>query len=479
MKKAKKNILKTNFYLFLLLSVGLSLTYLFVEKKQIKEIADNEKQNTLLPGKLETGELKEIVGDHLEMSKVGDAFFFKGQNIPIDQEKLNKYFYYLTKLKMKEEINLNEITIPLKNFVPDENPIIEFQFEKKKLIFKIGNKINYSQDFYIQVNDIDLKDQKNIKTRLFVVKDDAPIEGVYKEQDNEQSDFKYLRTKGLFLLPNPFFYDLHLLPVRLQGKTSTITSVVLKSYRSPKYVLDLKNKKTTPPPIGKISYINKIFNDFSKELEHARGEDLIETFEVRNLKDKLAEMKIIDDAGSTTLTLWGKYKNMTGPFVWRENEQFLIKLKKDATLVFTVPIQTFWDKTLNQNPRRLTLKENDLSKDLADFLIENSKEKPKRTLLRYKIPNLEISSSREIQSVALENLINLVTKEADYMSEMDSDDKKYNFKSMAEILVDGKKYYLKSHDSEWLAFSLEDKTIWHYSKGTHPGFTINLEEYLK
>ena len=479
MKDGKKNIIKTNLILFLGLCVSFVATYLFIEKKQLRENAQREKENTLLPQKEKIGELQKIQGDHLEILKKGETFYFKDNNIPVDQQKLDKYFYYLTKLKIKEEIRLEEITLPLTLFVPEKPPSLEFQFEKKRLLFLIGNKINYSQDFYLQVNEIDLANDKDIKRRLFIVKDDAPLEGMYSEEGNEKSDNKYLRTKGLFLLPSNYFYDLHILPSRLQNKLATLKTIELKSYRSPKFLIDFKNQKTAPPPIGKSSYITSVFVDYSKELKNARGEDLIESFDKEKLKDKLAEMIIVDSDGETILTLWNKYENFSGPFVNRDKDHFLIKMKKDATLVFTLPLQSFWDKSLGHNPMRITLKKNEQSKEIVDFLIENNKDHIKRTLLRYKDQNLEITSPHEIKSVALENLLDLVSKDADYISVVDLDDNKNDFKKLAEVLVDGKKYYLKSQELEWEAISLEDKVKWHYSKGTHPNLTLNLEEYLK
>lgn len=474
----KKSLLSLNIVLTGIFVVLLTATYYLIEIKGQEKIKIDASKNSLMPSLQEIGELKRITGEHLDIIKTKNQFRFKSFQVPIELKKLDKFFYYLTHLKIKEELIISNLTLPLEQFVPNTMPSLSFEFDQANLEFKIGNKIKYSQDFYLMVKQNNFKEKSTSFVKLFIISDSAPREGAYLEENQEKSSDKYLRTKGLFLMPNNFFFDLHLISEEIGAKPLDIEKTVLKNYRSNGYTVDLKNKKTIPSALSSISYSQEVFDLYYKELLKVSGEDILMEFSPQFLKDKISDLQVYTPNKIFNFSLWRSYKKIMGPFVSIQGNNYLLKLKNDATAVFTIPLQAFWDKKLSQKVTRLSLLKS-INKSQIDFLIENKNLENISTLLKYKDPMIEINSPRILKTKALDNLIYLITKDADYLSALDREELKKDWSKKDQLVLDGKTFFLQGHEDEWQAISLDQKLKWHYHKGPHPNLTLNLEEYLK
>ena len=73
-------------------------------------------------------------------------------NIELSDQKTGEFFTILAGLKTKRSIPETDVAKVGRNFyIPDDSMKMSFQFEKGELEVTLGKKLEYDQDFYLEI----------------------------------------------------------------------------------------------------------------------------------------------------------------------------------------------------------------------------------------------------------------------------------------------------------------------------------------
>lgn len=385
--------MKKNLILLGVLIGLLTLTYFVYEvgehEEKIKEV---QKEQLFQPEEL--GEIKSLKNNVVTLIKEGQHFYTQEPKLLVDQRKVEHVFEILTGVRSIRTLRENELSPEqMTKMFPKTKYKLIFEFERGRLEFLFGNKLQFDQTFYLQLTWSPADGPKEIKT---VIARDVSLEkGMYSKENHHLSDRKYNRLLTIIFLDAEFFYESRLFPELSEGFFRQV-SVTSRSNRP--FTLNFDSQKTTPAPFSEeLAYQNEKIKNFQRELsklEAARvapsslnvssqnsSAQLVVTVKHEDSKERQIDLKVYRSSEDKDI-FWVKRGDEEQTFVFEERPG-----------VFYSHVQDFWDKTPKLNLQ-------------SDFVISFGEQGPRFPILASNLP-----SSGEESPIA--SLVEYFSKEAD------------------------------------------------------------------
>lgn len=338
--------MKKNIILFITLVLLIAFVYQF-EEKRTTDKKNQEEEKALLFDPQKLGEISSIEFINTKLVGYNGKFYTTKRHHSVDTNKLQYIFNILSGIRIKRMLDKEEILkVGIDNFFPDEKLKLKFIFQYDEVEFFLGKKLEYNRSFYMKVKNKD-------RTSYIIAHDIVPILGTHLKEDYHRSTDNYLRIKSILYLDESFFYNTYLFPKKRQMKKEKAPNlffwkkIAINNIRHKNMQIDFKNKSTHPAIISGPSYNLKAFNQYHNELLNLDAEELIFDYDKLQLQNKLAQIKLMGPSNhQIKLELYRKYKNKSGFFVKRKNDEPLYRFKQSVTKVFYKKLQDFWNKSI-------------------------------------------------------------------------------------------------------------------------------------
>ncbi len=442
--------MKKNLILLSILTALLTFTYWFEEIGGTKRLTKEKQEKALFQNK-NLGSLTEINFPKFGLILKNGKYFTKGQNYPGDKRKIDKIISVFSAMEVVSVIEKEKIRTPRKHFFPQEDLMFSFKFERGELIYRLGAKLEYSQDFYIEVI---YGDQKN----LLVVRDGSPQYGVYQEKSLERSSQKYDRLKFILALREKDLFDTH----PFKNFQLKLDKVLVENFRNKKFLINFSKRETEPHTFSGLSYKTGLFEEMATKLNGLYAINI--HFGVKDSDLSLLQSTIYLPQ---KVQLFKKLKDREGYFLKVESDNDIYELsQKDSTLFFS-NVQDFWNKEI--------LKEKDYH--VATTFIFRG---------RPNIP-VKIKESRpfEVQSYdapfnlnqdAFKKIFSLLLNSAERVSEVDPDLK--GKKSIFDIKVNDLLFKILKVGNELLFVNEKENLVYIYDVGPGKPIDFAFEDYF-
>lgn len=326
-----------------LLAIAVILTtsiYFFEERAEVKQRATQE-QKTMLFDPDELGELKTFSGKNFAIKVEGKSYFSVSPKRLVDQRNVDAFFNELSGLRVSRILSDEELAkVPMSsmfNQESDKNKLF-FSFAHKNLTFKLGQKLEFDQSFYMEVND-------GKERKIVIAFDNRPIDEVYLQNEAHRSDMRYRKFKGLIELEQSFFYDMRLVKREQYPFLQQLSSIEIKSFRNKSYTLLISDNKTNPSPPQGVAIDTDSFNqNFQDIMSLNAGQVLLD----QKLEGEL-KSEIILRGESKELSLKLFWQPMTKQYVATINdERDIYVMQADHVSSFFRPVQDFWQMSLDR-----------------------------------------------------------------------------------------------------------------------------------
>lgn len=154
------------------------------------------------------GRMLEIKTPYLRLTGKGEEYV-TASGRRADPAKVQEFLDILAGIRVVREIPTGRVDSKNRSeFFPNGMEKFAFRFASAGVEFLIGNKIDFSRSFYVEVASVFADGAK--KVRQFVAEDVSPEPGIYRASIVHRSPAKYDRLKGLlylkeeaFALPDP------------------------------------------------------------------------------------------------------------------------------------------------------------------------------------------------------------------------------------------------------------------------------------
>ncbi len=328
--------MKRNLILTTLLSLLLVIAYFAYEKPTHPQTSLGEAKALMNFSNL--GELKSFKNNLVSII-VKDQQYFIGnpsnQHLA-DKKNVDLFLNYLGNLHHKTIIDSGERS----DFIPNDNNQIIFQFENEKLVFTLGEKLQFSPEYYLEL-------KRNNKSLIVLVEDKNIPDGVYQKEDSHNHDLNYRQILSLMNLDQQFFEDKK---VFRKLPHLNVSRIELTNFRGHSYVVDFKNKTTKPPKPSYLKMDDHNIIRFMESLEKLRAKKIITNKSLPDLKQKLSEMVVIShDNRKITLSLFNKYKDRAGYFLVNDHDPFIFEMQRaDCEFLFK-KVDHYWNLRFTTN----------------------------------------------------------------------------------------------------------------------------------
>ena len=333
--------MKKNIFLFLGLVLLLGITYIVHERGgELNEKAHLEKHQLFNPEKL--GEILVFSNGVATLERTETGFVTTNQKIKVDQRKFDSAMEILAPIQAKRFLVNEELEDLQFNLAfPHLNYKFSFKFERGEVEYLIGEKLQFSQDFYMRVKWRYDGEEEVVKT--VIATDVSPTEGVYSQETFHLSDRKYVRLLSLVFLDEEFFADTRLIP---NLDSNSLLSLTLENMHNRAFEIDFQKNEVTPKPFDPlISNLNEI-QSLKTLLVNLSGDRLISEFEKAELGDIIATMKInLQDQKPVELKLYQNYKSHGEMVATSSLVTGLFPIKPAEANVFLRGHQFYWDRT--------------------------------------------------------------------------------------------------------------------------------------
>lgn len=340
--------MKKNLFLFSILIALTTFVYFFEELGGIKHSNENKKKRQIFNhhslGKLETFKTPSVT-----LSNKGKYFVTSKKNFRVDPLKVQKIFGILGGIEIERDLLTEGVSgkeLPeRKNFFPDETLKFKFKFEKGELEYLLGNKIEVSRSFYVEISKKDANGK--LEKKWVVAKDSSLDEGVYSKKDFYISPRRYNRIKSIIYLDEEFYYDRNV----FNDSKVQFSKIQVENKRNKKFELDIKNNKTSPQVYNGLNMNETFIKEFVKNMGNLKGDSLVLSFNPDQLTEKVSTVSFESkDKNINTLSLFIKYKGKIGYYLNKKGESWLYKLNKKSSTPFFSNVQDFWDMRI-LNPK--------------------------------------------------------------------------------------------------------------------------------
>jgi len=333
--------MKKNLLLFLGLIILLGTTYIVHERgDELNQKAHLEKHQLFNPEKL--GEILSFSNGVATLERTETGFVTTNQKIKVDQRKFDSAMEILAPIQAKRFLINEELEDLQFNLAfPHLNYKFSFKFERGEVEYLIGEKLQFSQDFYMRVKWRYDGEEEVVKT--VIATDVSPSEGVYSQETYHLSDRKYVRLLSLVFLDEEFFADTRLLP---NLNPESLLSLSLENMHNRQFEIDFQNNEVKPKPFDNLnSNLNEI-QILKTLLTNISGDRLISHYEKKHLGDLIATMKIrLQDQKPVELKLYQNYKSHGEMVATSSLVTGLLPIMPAEANIFLRGHQFFWDRT--------------------------------------------------------------------------------------------------------------------------------------
>lgn len=324
----KKNLI----LFFIALSLGI-FTYFFQELEDRHKFNEAEKRGTLLDP-VALGELKGFSLPNIKITKQGEQYLLLSGEI-VDERKVDWFMTILAGIKMKRVLPKE----PLKqtereNFFPDENERVEFHFEKGKVTFVLGKKLDFDQSFYMEVIN-------GSEVSHVVAFDSAPLDTIYDKAEGHRSDHRYRRFQSIFYLDEDFFRDYRIFRHWMNKKWSLL-EVELDSRRNRKFSLNFTEAQTTPKIPFFLKAETKEMQAFEEAIVKLEGKSYAQKVDIDFEEVPLATMVVNSSQGEARLTLLRSNRDKKAYFLKSSLDKNIYRIDDKHARLFFKPAQDFW-----------------------------------------------------------------------------------------------------------------------------------------
>lgn len=344
--------MKNNFLLLLLLTTLLTVTYIIHEQGDVKREQAFLKEHQLFnPENL--GEMQSFANAVMKITKTETGDFASHEhNLLIDPKKLDQALQILAPIQARRFIEGDELVqLNLDLAFPHHNYQFEFIFENAKVTYLIGEKIQFSQDFYMKIS----WEEQGAKplTRYVIATDVSALEGVHSEETYHRSDAKYLRLLSLLFLKEDFFADTRLIHLSEDQK---ILSLSVNNSQNRPFIVDFVQNTTNPPPLSGLLYQEESMKGALQLLEEIQAETIMLDYEESKLGTLLSTLKIQTSLPGEPieLRLYDSYAGVEGHHALSTNRKGLFPMSSRWSQLFLAPVQSFWDRVALQMPIQIT-----------------------------------------------------------------------------------------------------------------------------
>ncbi|OUR98489.1 hypothetical protein A9Q84_03505 [Halobacteriovorax marinus] len=314
-----------NLFLFLFLVALLCTVYITQEKKGIEKASSEDEYSRLLDTS-KYGDLLEIQTPYNHIKKEGNFFRNFSDGHPVDLKKVNDFLNrisYVRAVKYLEKEDINNFD----DFFPDKFLKMTFRFENGTLEYRLGKKLDYSQEFYIQF----VGQGRDV---VAISKDSLPFEGVIAKEGAHKSDHKYRRIKALFFLPPNFFMKMNLFPSDITNEVISFSNI-----RNRDFTVDFQNYKTTPNPYRILSISQSKIRFLKKNLEEFKAQRFIKDYKPSKLGKVVGSLK----TSSGVFKLYESYDQDKFYYMTAPSISGLYQLKPNEQRKFLFNVQTLWN----------------------------------------------------------------------------------------------------------------------------------------
>jgi len=447
---------KKNIFLFLLLTGLLTFTYYYEEIGSAKKRESQRVSKTLFQDQ-NLGELTQINFPFTKIVKKDDGFYTIGKNLPVDPEKLESVLDIFAGVQSVTILDLDQTKVKRSHFFPNESYKFSFEFKNGKISYRLGKKLDYSQDFYMEVSS-------NGQNKIVVARDTGPNMGIYDPKKMKRDAGKFERLKNVILLSEDAYYNLKPLK-RFKGK---VKEILVENKRNKRFSLNLKNMNSNPPVIGRLKYNEKAFTTYLNRLKSFECERIYLKWQQSELKDQLSMIWIGPETGEPLyLKLYSKWGDKKGYFLTVTGEKGLFRLKPGKVKDFYANVQDFWLKKALpiKKGEELSLLFNDGNK--ISFKITQGNPFAVKAL----------KGEKKLGQKSFFKLISLLVGQAKRVSK--KEDTPYTFeKDLLRISLDDYNLKVFQEKDELLILSEKDQTVFHYKMGQDLPIGVKTSDYL-
>lgn len=333
--------MKKNLLLFLGLVLLLGVTYLVHEKgEEINKEAYLEKHQLFNPEKL--GAILKFSNAVASLEKTETGFITTNQKIKVDQRKFDSAMEILAPIQAKRFLVNEELEDLQFNLAfPHLNYKFSFKFERGEVEYLIGEKLQFSQDFYMRVKWRYEGEDEVVKT--VIATDVSPSEGVYSQDTYHLSDRKYVRLLSLVFLDEEFFADTRLIP---NLDPNSLMSFSLENMHNRPFEIDFNANQVKPGPFDDLKPNLAEIEALKKLLVNLSSDRLLRDYEASGLGDLIATMKLkLKNQDPVELKLYQNYKSHGEMVATSSLVKGLLPLKPTEANVFLRGHQFYWDRT--------------------------------------------------------------------------------------------------------------------------------------
>ncbi len=456
---------KLNLVLFLVLALGLTITYFVHEKFSTENKVKLEQQSQLLNFE-SVGDIKRFTSTQADILKEGDQYYTSEARYPVNKNKIEEVFLILANLKVKSLIDQNEIEkIGYQNFFPKEILRLGFYFEKESVFLTLGNKIEFDQSFYIEIERV--KNGQSQK-EILIAYDSSPDQGIYtSEEEMKRSDAKYRRLKAIFYLGDSFYNDLKIFKEQFSHDKIDIKSISFATFRNKKFFVDFEKMETGPKIYPGLNYFSDNWIAFYRQFINLSAKSVLHQFKKENLKEPLSIIDIVTKENKKIeVLLYKKYGSLSGYFVMTSTESGLLELDQDTARYLLLNIQDFWDKKISLP----------LNKYRLEF--QNSKKS-----ISFEVTDKDLFTAKSSQGNAnveeIKKFIDFIKTQANHVSVVEKSDQELVSKYKMKFKIDSKAYKLIYEDSVLIFLDEMKNIMYHYYVGSELPIETELSKFLK
>lgn len=336
--------MKKNLILFFI-AVGLAtFTYFFQELKDREAFEEAEKRGVLLDLE-KLGALKGFQLPKASLTKQGDQYLLSSGELA-DERKIDWFMKILGGIRMKRKIPSDDWT-PEKRaqFFPNDDEKMEFIFEKGRVSFLLGKKLDFDQSFYMEVYD------GKITSRV-VAFDAGEMETIYDKDQGHRSDHRYRRFQSLFYLDNKFLKDYRIFRHWMSKKWSLL-EVTIDNKGNRKYSLNFPDAQTSPKIPFFLRRNEKMMKEFEEGLVKLEGKFYAADEVSLSGEELLSEMIVNSSQGEARLKLF-RGSESKKYYIQSSLDDRTYEVDDKFTQSFMRPVQDFWELSpFPQNPEKI------------------------------------------------------------------------------------------------------------------------------
>jgi len=332
--------MKRNLFLIGILCALVIFTYFFEELGQSRRKQQEESAKRLFDAQKLGMMLKFSTMNQNEIIYTNNNFYTRKLNYPVSPEEIKGFFDTLSSIKIKRYLGRTEVNKKNINlFIPDMNRKVIFEFEKGKLEFILGKKIQTDPSFYMLV-------KTEVDEFVVVAYDDSALEGIYVEENVHQNSEKYNRLVRSFGMTEEDFADRRILKsFDLENLAKNLKEIKIDNLRNISFSIFSPGKTTDPQFLKGLQFNEEYYLFFLGALINMKAQNLWLPEKGVETKDQIAHM-ILTTEKKIDLKLFRKYGSQTGFFVKTDQEETVFEIDQNTVRLFFSNVQDFWDKRL-------------------------------------------------------------------------------------------------------------------------------------